>query len=223
MTTSHPTAAEAKAYHTASPLLTAPQVAELLGVDRSTVYRMAADGRLPALKVGRQWRFPTDQITQLFEALLPGPGIPTSPDQHRRRLSPATVDTRIASAIIDLAAEALNVMMVVTDLDGRPLTDVANPLPATRGGETHATILATWQQMAHQSQMAAHFELGPLGLLCAKSPIRHGAQPIGFVFATGQPDDTPHGIEPRHQQLIIRMLPKIAQILATIATASVHA
>jgi len=43
-------------------MLTAKDVQELLQVDRSTVYRMAEDGRLPAVKVGKQWRFPADQL-----------------------------------------------------------------------------------------------------------------------------------------------------------------
>lgn len=49
-------------------LLSAQQVQDLLHVDRSTVYRMAEDGRLPAIKVGRQWRFPAARI----DALLSG-------------------------------------------------------------------------------------------------------------------------------------------------------
>ena len=46
-------------------LLTARQVQQLLRVDKSTVYRMASDGRLPAIKVGKQWRFPADEIDQI--------------------------------------------------------------------------------------------------------------------------------------------------------------
>ncbi|MCA9925804.1 MAG: helix-turn-helix domain-containing protein, partial [Anaerolineales bacterium] len=39
-------------------MLTAKDIQALLQVDRSTVYRMAEAGRIPAIKVGRQWRFP---------------------------------------------------------------------------------------------------------------------------------------------------------------------
>ncbi|MEE9144040.1 MAG: helix-turn-helix domain-containing protein [Candidatus Binatia bacterium] len=38
-------------------LLTASQVASYLSVDRFTVYRLVAQGKLPAFKVGNQWRF----------------------------------------------------------------------------------------------------------------------------------------------------------------------
>ncbi|MFN2322611.1 MAG: helix-turn-helix domain-containing protein [Trueperaceae bacterium] len=51
------------------PLMTAAAVGRLLGVDTSTVYRMASDGRLPALRVGRQWRFAAEQVR---EALADG-------------------------------------------------------------------------------------------------------------------------------------------------------
>ena len=209
MTPSHPTAAEPKANGTTRRLLTTLQVAALLGVDRSTVYRMAADGRLPAIKVGRQWRFPTDQITQQYPALLtaPAPPPPTDDQPTRRPHPDVVVDTNAATGIMQLAAEALNVMMVVTDPDGLPLTDVANPHPAAIDAGNHATILATWQQIAHQPQMTAHFEAGPLGLLCAKSPIRHGAQPIGIVFAAARPPTDPNGINPVQQQRIAKLLP----------------
>ena len=38
-------------------LLTVSEVADLLRINKSTVYRMAKQGRLPATRVGRQWRF----------------------------------------------------------------------------------------------------------------------------------------------------------------------
>ena len=50
------------------PLLTALEVQELLHIDRSTVYRMAEDGRLPAIRVGRSWRFPADRIDALLDS-----------------------------------------------------------------------------------------------------------------------------------------------------------
>src|SRR5450756_2460437 len=56
--------------HTKADLLTAEQVEYLLEVDKSTVYRMAEDGRLPAIKVGRQWRFPAERIAALLHSDL---------------------------------------------------------------------------------------------------------------------------------------------------------
>ena len=48
-------------------MLTAKEIQAILEIDRSTVYRMAEDGRLPAVKVGRQWRFPSEQIKTLID------------------------------------------------------------------------------------------------------------------------------------------------------------
>lgn len=40
-----------------SRLLTAEQAAELLQTDAGTLRRLARERRVPAMKVGRQWRF----------------------------------------------------------------------------------------------------------------------------------------------------------------------
>ena len=71
----------------ARPLLTALEVQELLHIDRSTVYRMAEDGRLPAIRVGRSWRFPADRIEALLDS---GPAEATSPGSPSPPLAPGT-------------------------------------------------------------------------------------------------------------------------------------
>ena len=38
-------------------ILTIVQTGDLLKVGRSTLYKMARDGKIPATKVGREWRF----------------------------------------------------------------------------------------------------------------------------------------------------------------------
>jgi excisionase family DNA binding protein len=45
-------------------LLTVEQVAKYLNVDKFTVYRLVADKKLPAFKVGNQWRFSAKMIEQ---------------------------------------------------------------------------------------------------------------------------------------------------------------
>ena len=45
-----------------SPLMTVEDVAEYLRVKPSTVYEWAGNGKLPAVKVGRLWRFHRGQI-----------------------------------------------------------------------------------------------------------------------------------------------------------------
>jgi excisionase family DNA binding protein len=51
-------------------LLNADQVAEYLGLHKVTVLRFAREGKLPGLKVGREWRFRADDMRAWLEARL---------------------------------------------------------------------------------------------------------------------------------------------------------
>jgi len=53
-------------------LLTSEDVAELLQVDRETIYRMARRGELPAIKVARHWRFRAAGIERWLRELQDG-------------------------------------------------------------------------------------------------------------------------------------------------------
>ena len=44
------------------PLLTIEEVAEYLSLSRDTVYRMSQGGKIPATKVGSQWRYDAKEI-----------------------------------------------------------------------------------------------------------------------------------------------------------------
>ena len=46
----------------ASPLLTTEQVARYLKVDKFTVYRLVSRKKIPAFRVGNQWRFKQEMI-----------------------------------------------------------------------------------------------------------------------------------------------------------------
>jgi excisionase family DNA binding protein len=45
-------------------ILTLDEVSSMLRVDKATVYRMARKKRIPAAKVGRQWRFDKNQLNE---------------------------------------------------------------------------------------------------------------------------------------------------------------
>lgn len=47
-------------------IMTAQEVAEYLRLDRATVYRLAQTGEIPAVKVGRAWRFKKELIDEWF-------------------------------------------------------------------------------------------------------------------------------------------------------------
>jgi excisionase family DNA binding protein len=50
-----------------SDFLTAEEVAGYLKVDIMTIYRLAKDGRIPASKIGHQWRFHKQEIDEWFK------------------------------------------------------------------------------------------------------------------------------------------------------------
>lgn len=58
-------------------LLTASEVAEHLRLHIETVYRLARQGKLPAVKVGEQWRFSEATIRQWLTGNT-GPHLPHS-------------------------------------------------------------------------------------------------------------------------------------------------
>jgi excisionase family DNA binding protein len=190
-------------------LLTARQVQELLHVDRSTVYRMAGDGRLSAVRVGKQLRFPAARLNLLLDQGRPDGDGP---------------DPRAAQAAVAVAAELLGVTMLVADMAGRPLTGVANPAPWFR---THAdddelrACLAHWRALADDPDLAPRFLLGPQGFECARAFIRAGSSLVGMVLAGGvaPAGDGPdrrdlHQLDPAARQAVLRALPRIAAVLS---------
>jgi excisionase family DNA binding protein len=190
-------------------------VQQRLNVDASTLYRMAADGRLPAVKVGRQWRFPLDSV----EALLAGgftPPAPRPPD-----------DT--VQAVLDVSASLLGVMMVATDMDGRPVSDVANPCPwFVDHAEDEAVVTACtseWRAMADDLDFAPRFQAGHLGFECARVFLRAGSELVGMVLAGGvapQGSAVPglHHLDATARQVVLDALPKVSAVLSRSALPS---
>jgi excisionase family DNA binding protein len=206
------------------PLLTATQVQALLGVDRSTVYRMAEDGRLPAVKIGRQWRFPGHRIERLLQ-VQPAPEPAAGPATTPAPAAPSSLPLDAASAVIDVAAELLGVMMVVTDLDGHPLTAVANPCArfaeAAHDPAAIAACLDEWRTMAAELEFEPRFRTGPLGFACARSYIRSGDRLIGMVLAGGVADTDDDGeqtdlyhLDADQRRQVLATLPKVATALS---------
>ena len=69
-----------------STLMTVKDVATYLSVTERTVYRLVKDHRLPAYKVGGQWRFKADMI----EAWMQKDGALASLAESAADLHPAT-------------------------------------------------------------------------------------------------------------------------------------
>lgn len=51
---------------TENEIMTAQEVAEYLRLNEMTIYRLAQEGKLPALKIGRSWRFKKELIDEWF-------------------------------------------------------------------------------------------------------------------------------------------------------------
>ncbi len=169
--------------------MSAEDVESLLGIDKSTVYRMAQDGRLPAIKVGRQWRFPAGPIRGLLEGagieLSPAPASPRSPSTGLLSSAEATH----LQPLIDLAAELLGVMMVVTDMEGNPASEVANPCAWFAEHQEDPAVLEAclkdWRAFANEPSFAPTFRVGPHGFECARALVRDGNHLVGMVLAGG--------------------------------------
>jgi excisionase family DNA binding protein len=194
-------------------LLTAQQVQAMFGVDRSTVYRMAEDGRLPALKIGRQWRFRPEQIERL---LVANPGTATLND------APTSLHAS-AAAVVQVAADLLDVMMVAADMQGRPLTSVANPCTwLTARADDPASLadcVAEWKSLAEEPDFEPHFRTGQLGFQCARAYIRSGTSLVGMVLAggvapPGSDSDDLYQLDPTQRSRVLAALPKVAAALS---------
>lgn len=167
---------EMQEMHIGTDLLTARQVQRMLEVDKSTIYRMASDGRLPGIKIGKQWRFPAKEIERLL-------------GRHGSTVSAPRIDPDAAQAVIEVMAEELGVMMVVTDATGIPLTQVVNPCPIfaerMHDQEAIAECVAEWKSLADDVDLTPRLRGGSLGFECARAFVRSGTTLVGMVLAGG--------------------------------------
>lgn len=54
------------------PLLSEVQAGELLGLHPKTVQRLARTGDIPAIRIGRYWRFRASELNDWLETLVTG-------------------------------------------------------------------------------------------------------------------------------------------------------
>ena len=170
--------------------LTTRQLQDILQVDRTTIYRMADSGRIPAVKVGNQWRFPQAQVETWLKvnsgAVAADAGANGRPHADKvDRLLPVDCVQQIQ----DTFADALGVMVVITDLDGRHLTRPSNPcglyVLAEGSPHAHRRCMEAWAKMARDPSMHPVFVQSPLGLLCARGLVRVGSELSAMVVVGG--------------------------------------
>ena len=173
-----------------SNFFTTRELQTLLQIDRTTIYRMADAGRIPALKVGNQWRFPRPAIERWLATdvavVAAGNTVAvksTQPDV--RKLIPL----ECVQQIQDLMADALGVMVLVTDLNGKPITAPSHPcglylaLDATPVAQRRCMEL--WSRMGHAPSLNPTWVESHAGLLLARALIRVGSELGAMVIAGG--------------------------------------
>jgi excisionase family DNA binding protein len=199
--------------------LTTRQLQEILHVDRTTIYRMADGGRVPAVKVGNQWRFPRHQIESWLKTQSPASvaddagtaadptaglsggqpgglavagGAPALTTANIAKLLPAECVLKIQDAFADL----LSVTLVVTDMRGVPLLPYSNlcgflQLAHQSPGGRH-WCQAEWATLAANLSVTPELTRGPCGMLHTRGVVRVGSEIKAQVVAAGiAPDQWP--------------------------------
>lgn len=197
-------------------LLTTRQLQEILQVDRTTIYRMADSGRIPAIKVGNQWRFPRHQIEAWLQSnSIAAPAVASTSQEGRAQASAQEDDLALllpqecVQLIQDSFADILDVMILVTDLKGSIVTRPSNPcglfLATEQAPSAHERCAELWSEMAKSPAIMPHFQESHLGLLCARGYVRVGAEIKGMLILGG--------IAPPNWPPTLKRLSEIAQKL----------
>jgi excisionase family DNA binding protein len=178
-------------------LLTTRQLQDLLRVDRITIYRMLNDGRLRGFKVGGQWRFSQREIEAWLQEQQSGLGrTPTFPPSAENPLpSSHVLPMSCIQGIQTVCAEALDIAVVTTKLDGTPLAGVSNScdfcnlILATEPGRRRCA--GSWRQQPDGRVHPCH-----AGLLCASLPIAINGQPVAIAAACQFTSPGSNGADP---------------------------
>jgi excisionase family DNA binding protein len=178
--------------------LTTRQLQEILQVDRTTIYRMADSGRVPAVKVGNQWRFPRRQVESWLKTqngTVNGAYTTAPPEAPSEASSRAVQDLRkilpldCVQLIQDTFADVLGVMVLVTDLEGEPVTRPSNPCGLFSATETSPVArkrcMQLWAGLASDPSLQPQFIQSHLGLLCARGLIRVGSELKAMLVVGG--------------------------------------
>jgi excisionase family DNA binding protein len=171
-------------------LLTTRDVQDLIRVDKSTIYRMAEAGRIPAIKVGRQWRFPEDQLLEwLGERRSPVQEPGTSAPGDAKSGLGGLLPPKTIQALADLLGDVLGTMVVITDMEGQPLTEVANPCGLFEAiQEVPGTLercIEGWKEFGDAIDLTPSFIPSHIGFLCSRGFVRVGSELKGMVIVGG--------------------------------------
>ncbi len=157
-------------------LITTRQLMDLLRVDRTTIYRMLNDGRLPAVRVGGQWRFSRQAIDAWLAEQNGGEpklGIQDAPPETS--LDSNILPISCLQPIQEIFAQTSHIGAITTDLNGKPILTMSNPCAfcslvlATESGR--AQCEASWRKLAHQTDRRPRLEKCHAGLIYARGRV----------------------------------------------------
>lgn len=162
-------------------LLTARELQELLRVDRTTIYSMLKEGRLPGFKVGGQWRFSRQEIRIWLEKQrAEAEQIPVHP-------SPDVLPLDCVQSIQAIFSEAMDVSSIATRLDGQPLTQTSNACAFCNlmmsTPEGFQRCVGSWHALAGQKEQKPRLCKCHAGLLYARGQIKVEDEFVAMVFA----------------------------------------
>lgn len=164
-------------------LLTSRELQALLCVDRKTIYRMLHDKRLPAVRVGGQWRFSRQSI----EKWLSEPSDVQPANDFQNLPAPLeTLPLDCFRSVQDVFADALDVGVVTTNLEGEVLVAPNNACAFCKlileSQEGRRRCAMTWTGLRDGSQ-AVRVTQCHAGLECARGRIDVDGNYLGMVFA----------------------------------------
>lgn len=165
-------------------LLTTRQLMELLQLDRTTIYRMLNDGRLPGVRVGGQWRF----SKQAVDSLLQGQNVSAEAAAVKKPTpTPDILPLHCIQPIQEVFAQTSGIGAVTTDLSGEPLVAFSNPcafcslILATEEGRKRCR--ASWAQLADKTEKRPRLEKCHAGLTYARGWINVESAAVAMIFA----------------------------------------
>ena len=134
-------------------------------------------------------------------------------------------------ALVDVAASALGVMLVVTDMDGTAISEVANPCPwfEVHGDEPGVldSCRVWWRTMADDPDLVPRLVLGAHEFECARALVRDGDRLVAMVLAGGVAPAHQdvgaahaaglHHLDERQRTRLVTTLPRIAAAIASLS------
>jgi len=162
-------------------LLTTRQVQNLLKVDRITIYRMLADGRLKGVKIGQQWRFPLSEVQRLMN------GEPSPEAQFNLIPANPPLPVHCLQTVQDLFTSVSQVGGLVVDPSGEPVTALSGDCQLCRMLQnTPSGAIAcrnSWKEMVTLAANGEREFTCHAGLNYLAAPVVDGETLVGWLVA----------------------------------------